>query len=107
MNYNYDYIVNRENVIINVSHNFLFFAQKNDAKELIENSVIGKSLFEFISCKDTRNLYRVLIENAIRELKLFECEYLPGLTHGICHHCKKMMMDEVLKLKRFDSSQDQ
>jgi hypothetical protein len=35
------------------------------------------------------------VEEGIRELRLFDVEKVPRITHGICPDCHRMMMDEI------------
>jgi hypothetical protein len=53
----YRYCVDEQDVITNVDHWWLAFAQENNALGLTDNSVVGQLLWDFISDEPTRMLY--------------------------------------------------
>lgn len=54
----YRYVVDETNVIVSVDHWWIAFARENNAAGLNESTVVGQSLWEFISDVPTRTLYR-------------------------------------------------
>ena len=59
----YVYRIDKNNNIIYVSDNWSTFAKDNDASDsCIPPFVFGKSLFDFISDKESRHLYSIIIE---------------------------------------------
>lgn len=40
LKYSYEYLIDKKNRIMSASHNFFFFAHKNEAPELTENTVV-------------------------------------------------------------------
>lgn len=54
--------------IIFVNRSWLSFAIENSAPELNEQSVINRPLWDFIYDKETRHLYRILVEGVRRDL---------------------------------------
>jgi hypothetical protein len=59
----YVYRIDENNNIIYVSDNWSKFAKDNDASDsCIPPFVFGKSLFDFISDKESRHLYSIIIE---------------------------------------------
>ncbi|SLM32508.1 conserved hypothetical protein [Desulfamplus magnetovallimortis] len=93
MKYIYEYIINQENIIITTSQNFYFFAHNNEAQELVENSIIGQSLCSFIGGKETKELYRLLIERVRsekREISIpFRCDS-PTIRRFMKLHIKRL-----------------
>ena len=57
----FEYIINRQDIIVDVSDSWLTFANDNDS-DYSRDSVIGKSLWYFVSNAQTRHLYRILID---------------------------------------------
>lgn len=57
----FEYVINKHDDIVDVSDSWLDFALENDTK-FTRDSVIGKSLWEFISNAQTRHLYRILLD---------------------------------------------
>ena len=54
----YRYCLDKADVIVSVDYWWLAFAQENNAPELIEPAVVGKTVWEFISDEPTRTLYK-------------------------------------------------
>ncbi len=98
MKYSYEYLIDKKNNIVSASHNFFFFAHKNEAPELTENTVIGKSLFRFIVGKETQHLYRILIDRVRKEKREviipFRCDG-PDIRRFMELRIKKVKDDNV------------
>lgn len=58
----YRYSIDREDTLVSVDEQWLRFAQENDAPELTEESVLGRSLWTFVKGRETRDLYELLFE---------------------------------------------
>lgn len=56
----YRYTVDADDVVCHVDYWWLAFAAENGAPDLTEATVIGRSLWEFIADRPTRQLYREL-----------------------------------------------
>ncbi len=66
-NQTFSYLVDRDCLIVSVDSNFKTFALENEAPELAQHSLIGKSLFAFLCDSNTEELYRQLIERVRSE----------------------------------------
>ena len=53
--------IDRDNVITSVGGDWDAFAESNDAASLCGSSVVGRSLFDFISGEETQRIYRLLL----------------------------------------------
>jgi hypothetical protein len=49
-------------MIVIVNEAWLSFADENDARNLTRDFVLGKSLWEFITDKETRHLYQIMLD---------------------------------------------
>jgi len=58
----YLYRIDSEDRIVWVNADWVAFAEENHAPELTREAVKGRSLFDFISGAETRQLYRVVME---------------------------------------------
>jgi hypothetical protein len=56
------YRIDANDIVIFVDHNWLAFAQENDARFLIDPAGWHQSLWKFITGLETRYLYRMMIE---------------------------------------------
>jgi len=65
----YGYKINSDNKIINVTSSFNEFATANDTESLSKDNAVGKDLFSYITGKETRHLYEVLMQNVRRSGK--------------------------------------
>ena len=54
----FEYQLDANDVLVSVSDDWLAFARENGASELVAESVVGKSLWDFIPDEPTRTLYR-------------------------------------------------
>lgn len=64
----YGYNIDEDDNISFVSDSWVEFALNNDAPELSANKIIGRSLWDFISDSNTRQIYRHFLEK-VREEK--------------------------------------
>ena len=62
--YSTRYRVDRDFTIVSVADNWNEFANENDAPELANGSIIGRTLWDFIVDPTTRVIYRQLVEQA-------------------------------------------
>ncbi len=88
------YVINSEEVIIEVSNNWDEFAIDNDGESVLSDKVVGKSLWEFINGDTTR----IWLETLIKYVKHF------GETISRPYRCdspdlKRFMQLEVKKLE--------
>jgi len=61
------YVIDQNDIIIQIGDSFVGFARKNGWHSDIEpEQVIGRSVFEFIAGTETQHLYRILFEAARR-----------------------------------------
>ncbi len=58
------YVLDAEDVIADVSPEWLAFASDNGAPDLCREAVVGKPLWSFIAGEETRYLYRLLLKKA-------------------------------------------
>ena len=58
----FTYVINADDKIDGVSSEWLQFARENQASHLNAETVIGRSLFEFMSNEETRHLYGMILE---------------------------------------------
>lgn len=58
----YTYSIDHSDRLVSLSDSWLAFAVENDAPSLTRELVCGRSIWEFISGADTRQLYRLLFE---------------------------------------------
>lgn len=59
----FSYVIDSDNKIVSVNTDWLSFARENRAPNLaVSEDVIGRSLFDFVSDKETRHLYQMIIE---------------------------------------------
>ena len=58
----FNYRVNAEDRINHVSSEWLDFARENDASDLDSETVIGQSIFQFVSNEETRHLYAMILD---------------------------------------------
>jgi len=58
--------INHRELIVDIAGEWISFAQNNDAKTLLPNVVIGKSLWSFIAGVEVQDMYRQMIER-VRE----------------------------------------
>jgi hypothetical protein len=74
----FDYAVDGDDIIVSVGDDWLKFARDNGAPELSRNSVIGHSLWEYVSGNSTRELYEVIFRRARDERRTlvlpFRCD---------------------------------
>jgi len=71
-------MLDKDDTIISVNKNWLNFARENNTAELVESSVVGKSIWQFIADLETAHLYRSIISK-VREKNLslslpFRCD---------------------------------
>jgi len=65
--------IDRENVITSVGGDWDAFAESNDAASLCGSSVVGRSLFDFISGEETQRIYRLLLRRCARWTRRSSC----------------------------------
>jgi len=72
------YHVDRDNTIIRVNADWIAFAQENAAAHLDDTTVIGQSLLDYVTDRETRHLYALLLQkvrNAQASITLpFRCD---------------------------------
>ena len=61
-NFVYTYAIDADDAVVSVGPEWLAFAQENQASSLTEASVVGRSLFEFMSGEETKRLYRIVFD---------------------------------------------
>jgi len=74
----FDYAIDAQDVIVWLGEAWLEFARENCAPELRRESVLGKSLWEYVAGESTRELYEVLFRQVRDEGKTivlpFRCD---------------------------------
>jgi hypothetical protein len=66
----YIYTINHEDVITSVSEAWLNFATENASAHLTEPNVLGRSLWSFISNRETQAIYQIIVQK-VRKLNAF------------------------------------
>jgi len=61
--------------IIDANADWFAFAAENDAPELFEENVFGKSLMDFIGDEETRHLYHLLFDRVRRQNRAIELPF--------------------------------
>lgn len=78
----FEYEIDGSDRIVSVSPAWLEFARVNDAPGLTEEHVLGRPLFEFITGRETRHVYAMLLERARKTPGAISVEFRcdsPGL----------------------------
>ena len=59
----FTYEIDKNDIILSVSHNWQSFAEQNDGgEELFSENLIGSSLWNFIRDRETKHLYKIILE---------------------------------------------
>lgn len=78
----YEYVLDRDDVLQWVSDTWLRFAEENEASGMRPELILGRSLWDFIGCAKTRYLYEHLFATARDDTRSvsvpFRCD-APGL----------------------------
>jgi hypothetical protein len=100
----FSYLIDRDCLIVSVDSSFKQFALENEAPELAQQSLIGKSLFGFLCDHNTEALYRQIIErvrgdgrpvtvpfrcDSPTERRYMELQISPA-EEGLLHFCSSM-----------------
>lgn len=107
----FSYLIDRDCLIVSVDSSFKQFALDNEAPELAQQSLIGKSLFGFLCDRNTEELYRQMIErvrsdgrsitipfrcDSPSERRFMELQISPA-EEGLLHFCSSMKRIEPRK----------
>jgi hypothetical protein len=100
----FSYLIDGDCLIVSVDSSFKQFALENEAPELAQQSLIGKSLFAFLCDRNTEELYRQMIErvrsdgrpvtvpfrcDSPTERRFMELKISPA-EDGLLHFCSTM-----------------
>jgi hypothetical protein len=63
----FSWIIDRNDLIIQISDNLVDFALKNGAPQLTREAMLNRTLWSFIAGEETAHLYRIILEKVRRQ----------------------------------------
>ncbi len=120
-NFVYTYAIDADDAVVSVGPEWLAFAQENQASSLTEATVVGRSLFDFMSGEETKRLYRLVFDRVRYERenvlipfrcdgpkvrRFMELQISPGRLGGIEFGGRVVREEARQEVRLFDPSVD-